>query len=417
MLYAEGVLKNGWIEVALLSPILWFLLASRVPLLLHNCLLSLLTICLTVPGMDLLLRPVMERRLNYTPLNVYAHKLPRLPIVGRWDSNLVLDEDLYGDLSAISGDPALRESRRIIFKTDEAGFRNSFVPPKIEVLILGDSFAAGWGTTQEEIFSQLLSARYGQSTYNLAYPGGPYDQYVNFAIEWPRLTFASNKRMVWALYAGNDLDDAAGDTWDLDQLPWQSGLGEWVVQYRTFRNRSPLNRLMENMRRRWMQSERHTNEVVIRRLPSGQPILFRPKEENWSRRSQAEIEQLENFRKLERTLKAMRDLAAVRGIEVTLVVLPTKGDIYRWILDQRPARPEDEETSGFARAVLASCQRIKMQCIDTKPYLIEKARQLYTLTGALLWWRDDTHMNGNGHEAIATLVRRQILDEEAPQRP
>ncbi len=169
----------------------------------------------------------MERRLSYTPLNVSAHKLPRLPILGRWDARLDLEDELYGDLATIAGDPALREPRRIRFVTDQAGFRNERIPPQIDLLVLGDSFGAGWGTTQDNIFARLLETRYGRRVYNLFYPGGPYNQYLDFVLESPRLGLSPQAKMVWTFYTGNDLDDAGGGhgIWRScrGDRPWASG--------------------------------------------------------------------------------------------------------------------------------------------------------------------------------------------------
>jgi hypothetical protein len=272
-LYAEGVLKDGWIEVGLLAPIAWFLVAPRPPALLQSLLLSLMTLCLTVSGLDLLFRPVMEPRLSFTPLNIASRKLPRLPIVGRWDSNLAVDMESYGDLAAMAGNPAFREPRSIRFETDAAGFRNGLITEPIDLIILGDSFGAGGGTTQDRLFATLLATHYGHSVYNLSFPGGPYDQFVNFAIEWPRLAVARNATVAWIFYTGNDLDDAGGKIWKLEALPWRGTVGAGLVRWRTFRNRSPLNRWMEVVRFRLRGG---ASNIVARKLPTEGPCCLRP---------------------------------------------------------------------------------------------------------------------------------------------
>lgn len=403
-LYAEGVLKNGWIEVLLLLPVGLFLLLPAWARL-ENLLVALTAVCLAVSGLDLALRPVMERRLSYTPLNVSAHKLPRLPILGRWDARLDLEDELYGDLAAIAGDPAVREPRRIRFATDEAGFRNERVPPQIDLLVLGDSFGAGWGTTQNRIFASLLETRYGRRVYNLSYPGGPYNQYLDFVLESPRLGLAPAAKMVWTFYAGNDLDDAGGETWNLAELPWRSAVGQWAVRYRTFRNRSPLNRLMEGLRLRFGNE---SNVVLRRALPDGRPVLFHATHEAWGLRAKEEVERHPNFAKLERTLAAMRAALDARGIEAVIVLLPTKGEVYRWVFEERRPLPSDATSSGFAQAVLGACARAKLRCLDAKPFLVKRARRLYETSGELLWWRDDSHLGERGHEAVAEFVAEAL---------
>ena len=408
-LYAEGVLKDGWIEVALLAPVVWFSVSPRSSGLFKNLLLSLMVVCLTVTTIDLVLRPLLERRLNYTPLNVYARKLPTLSIVGRWDPNLSLVDTLYGDLAALVGVESSREPRQIVFQTDDAGFRNSRVPEQIELLVLGDSFGAGWGTTQNKIFASLLQEKYGVRTYNLSYPGGPYDQYVNFTIEWSRLSFVSQPKLVWTFFTGNDFDDPGGEVWDVAALPWNSRIGELLVKYRTFRNRSPLNRMMEGMRHQWHGD----SGVVVRTLPDGRPVLFLAGYEAWAAKSREEVEHHQNFSKLERTLKAMLTLTRERQIDVTILLLPTKGEVYRWIWNERAPRLEDAESSGFARAILGLCGRVQLRCLDTKPFLVAEARRLFDSSGELMWWRDDSHLGERGHEAIAAFISQHVLNSHS----
>jgi len=368
----------------------------------------LTAVSLTLVAADIVLRPFLERRLNYTALNVYSHSHPPLPIVARWDENLDLVDELYGDLAAMHGDPSLREMRRIVFQTDEAGFRNTSVPEYVDLLIIGDSFSAGWGTSQEQIFSRLLQ-RYSVRTYNLAYPGGPYDEYINFAIEWPRLRMASPARLVWTIYVGNDLDDAGGSVWDIDSLPWRSSIGQGLVRYRTYRNRSPLNRLSNNVLARWRNTQSNGSGITIRRMPKGAAVLFLDSHDAWSRRSKAEIEAHGNYAKLCRTFAAMKELATDRRVDVTVLILPTKGDVYRWMVEQRLPAPKDRAPSAIGEAIRQACEQAGLRCVDMKPYLADQAIRLYESSGELLWWRDDTHFGDRGHEAVARFIAEQIL--------
>ncbi|MBI4402372.1 MAG: hypothetical protein HY581_12165 [Nitrospirae bacterium] len=158
-----------------------------------------------------------------------------------------------------------------------------------------------------------------------------------------------------------------------------------------------------------MRLRSDTGDVVIRMLPNGRPMLFSGGHEVWGTRSRLEVERHQNFVKLERTLAAMKTFAEERKVDVTVLILPTKGEVYRWILDQRPPRPEDAESSGFAQAVLAACERVRLRCLDAKPHLVKEARRLFDTNGTLLWWRDDTHLNGCGHEAVAAFIAREVL--------
>src|SRR5262249_17504111 len=138
----------------------------------------------------------------------------------------------------------LRQPRVVAFQTDAAGFRNSHDAEAIDLLILGDSFGAGFATTQEHIFASLLETQYGRRVYNLSLPGSPYHEYLNFLLESPNMTFSPNAQVVWLFFTGNDLFDSYGQIWDPASLPWQEGIRAWVTSYRNFRSRSPLRRLI-----------------------------------------------------------------------------------------------------------------------------------------------------------------------------
>jgi SGNH hydrolase-like domain, acetyltransferase AlgX len=338
-------------------------------------------------------------------MNITSHVMPELPIVGRWDAYQTSDTEGYGDLAAMAGDPSLQERRKIVFRTDEFGFRNRPGARPTDVLIVGDSFPAGAGTTDEEIFPRLLEDAYGFRTYNLSFPGGPYQQLINFAIEWPKWN-VTPPYMIWTLYTGNDMEDEGGKTWDLEHLPWQHGLPAWRERFKSYRRRSPIHQWIDIIH---MKSKDKPAHIIVRSLPDGNPILFFGNQETWANRSRQEVEQHPNFAKLQRTLVAMRRLTAERHVQVKVLILPTKGEVYRWLLEERQPQPEDSHASGFGLATLEACRTSGMVCHDMKPYLLSEAKHLYDTEGKLLWWRDDTHIGKYGHAAIAAYIVDNVL--------
>lgn len=410
-LYAEGALVNGWIEVLLLLPAIWFLASPRTIEPLQNLLVALSAVCLTVTVADLLLRPLLGGHLYSTPMNAYTRKKPELPVVGRWDSHVTVTGEAYGDLAAMTGDSNLRVPHRITFSTDAGGFRNDGIRPPIELVVLGDSFGAGAGVTQEKMVSQLLQTQYGWSTYNLSFPAnGPWHEYVNLAIESSRLPFASHAVVIWLLYTGNDLDDEYGSTWIVDDLPWQSKLSAWRVSYKTFRGRSPIHQIIDNVYWRIKKADDMKRNVIQIALPDGRPMLFLEGQEAWGRQSRYEVEQHPNFPKLIRTIEAMKQLTDARELQLFVAVLPTKGEVYRWLLEGREPLPEDSQPSGFSQATLRVCQRVTLTCADAKPWLVEKAKEAWS-TGDSLWWRDDTHLGELGHAALATFLAHHLQNQ------
>ena len=403
--YAVGILKNGLVELVLLAPIVWLLTASQTRGHAANCVLLLASLCLFMTAFDLILRPLVGARLHYSPMNQHQRRLPTLPILGRWDPLVNFSGWVYGDLAAMTGDPSLRELRKMEFRTDALGFRNDTVPHQIDVVVLGDSFAAGAGVTQTATFAHTLAAHHGLSVYNLSYPGGPYEQYLNFSIEAPKLNLLPGTELIWTIYTGNDLEDAGGEIWDIQSLPWRTGTAAALVEYRTFRDRSPLRQIWSALLSRWRGISK---DVLVRSLPEGGPMLFYGPQEAWGQRTRREVERHPNFPKLLTTFRAMKKTADRMKVRIAIIILPTKGEVYRQVLSpESPAA--DSQRSGFGEAVLSACEQISLACWDSKPYLREEARRLFAASKELLWWRDDTHINDSGHQALAEFLEKDIL--------
>jgi hypothetical protein len=82
--YGVGILKNGLVEFVLLAPVVWLLTASQTRGHAANCLLLLVSLCLSMTAFDLILRPLVGARLHYSPMNQHQRRLSTLPILGRW---------------------------------------------------------------------------------------------------------------------------------------------------------------------------------------------------------------------------------------------------------------------------------------------------------------------------------------------
>ena len=114
------------------------------------------SICGAVSLCDLLARMVIYRLWDDRPSVLSAHRWPPLPQTYRFNANLRYGGITHGNLSAVAMRRDWREYRRINFRTDAYGFRNvpaepvaSQQPP--ELIMLGDSFCVGDGTSQEQI--------------------------------------------------------------------------------------------------------------------------------------------------------------------------------------------------------------------------------------------------------------------------
>jgi inner membrane protein len=422
-LYVEGLLDHAWIDLcgatgegncrfidspkiplAFLALVGAYLFAPQTIRVFRGLLVLFTASALAVIGVDLLLR-------GHQSANDFLPRwLPQLPIVARFPPNRETTVESYGDLAVRSGEPRFLEARQIQYQTDAAGFRNRHGGDDIDTLVMGDSFGVGTSTTQDRTFSSLLESQYGRRVYNLSFPGSPWHEYINFLIESPRLTFRPSARVIWTFYTG-DLYDSYGDFWDPAAIPWRDGFKTFVTTYETYRVHSPLRRKVIAWRQR-MEGDVTGQRVIERILPTGKPILFNSLYEEEAVLPKSLVERHPHFPKLERTMAEMRARATERGLDLTVVLIPTKGEVYRWIFEQRKRKAEDAKPSGFALAAFEACRRVQIHCLDSKPYLVREAYQRYDTSKELLYSWDDTHLNENGHEEMARFIAREIFAEE-----
>ena len=365
---------------------------------LHPALVGVTAVMLSITAADLGLRPTGAARVE----GLRTERLPRMPLVQRFAPNAALSMHLVGDIGARTGHPHLYEARRLVFRSDAFGFRNDRVPEEIDLLVLGDSFGVGV-VSQDETVASLLAAQTRRRVYDLSQPGtSPWAQYVNLLVEAPRLRFARGAAVVWLLYTGNDLIDEYADVWTAEALPWQGTLGRWRVELDNFRARSAVQGVIA---RAWHFGLGATPVPAQGRvLPNGVPFLVLSDAEYEARRPLADVTADANWPRLRKTLAEGAAFLARHGVALTVVVLPTKGEVYRWLLDEREPAPADLQPSGFATAVLDACRELGVRGVDAKPAFARQAQARFARSGETLFFRDDTHPNRAGNAVIVDVA-------------
>ena len=117
----------------------------------------------------------------------------------------------YGDLYALGKESKnnknfeeIIEPRNIQFITDKYGYRNTKNIYEAEIILVGDSFIVGNGTTQNDIPSTQLQKLTNLMVANIAFPGSPQ------SYEKKLIHFLKNKKKKQKIYVfyfeGNDFD-------------------------------------------------------------------------------------------------------------------------------------------------------------------------------------------------------------------
>ncbi|MFL6257075.1 MAG: alginate O-acetyltransferase AlgX-related protein [Pyrinomonadaceae bacterium] len=367
----------------------------------------LLSACFAVTLFDLAARPLLLYLSSVRPSERYIYRWPEQPLLQRYVAGVHFEGLTYGDLAAVSGRGDWREWHPIRFLTDEYGFRNE--PPAqgsasrpLDLILLGDSFGVAAATTQGETLSGVLARDYGLNVYNLSISReSPQQEYANLVLEGGRLKTREGTRVLWLVFTGNDLDDPYYKELEDPQPTRPSAFARIAVALGDFRARSPVRRLL---------TEGDSALIIERRFVDGRRVLFHKNYAERRGRTAEEIMRHPNFVHLKATLGAMERLAAARRLKVSVALVPSKEEVYSWLLDGAPPWRSGAEPSGFAEVMRGLCEQQGFGFLDLKPALVEESRREFEQTGALLWWPDDTHWNEEGQRAAARAVYQNLLD-------
>jgi hypothetical protein len=375
--------------------------------------LVLVSACFAVTLFDLAARPLALRLYGVRPAQRYIRRWPALPLLQRYEAGVNFEGETYGDLAAVSGRGDWREWRRVRFVTDGHGFRNEPPSPAdaarpLDLVLLGDSFGVAAGTSQEETLSGVLARDYGLAVYNLSVSReNPRQQYANLLLEAGRLNTREGALVLWLIFTGNDLDEPYHAELE-NPRPEPPGLpARLAVAAGDFRSRSPVRGLL---------SRGEAARVVERTFIDGRRVLFNETYARRRARTAEDILRHPNFESLRRTLGATERLAGERRLRVAVALVPSKEEVYAWALDGAPAWSTSGEPSGFSAVLRDLCGRHGFRFMDLKPALVEASRLSYEKSGALLWWSDDTHWNGEGQRVAASAVHANLL-RDAPRAP
>ncbi len=360
---------------------------------------------LAVLGADLALRVFGGRLMYYRPNERFLEKWPALPLVSRYKKNVHYEGEAFGDLAAMQGDARFRQKRRVVFETDAFGFRNSQAvlnSPVYDVIVLGDSFGAGLGTTQDRTWVPQLYERHHIRAYNLSIPGGsPWQEYIHFTAEVDRLPVRPGSVVLVTVFAGNDLDDYYFDPEvPFSELPWNNSLEALGVRLMSFTKRSPILRLMSRLR----HGNRSAAKVLVRPLPDDRAMLFFAPYVDRRKRTAEAVRQHDNYAKLIGTIRDIRRGAVDHGLQTVVVFFPCKGTVYEWLLSESRSENKNRRPVGFSRALAASLKKDGVPFVDLTPALVEAAEKTWNDSGGLIYWRDDTHWNELGHGLVADMI-------------
>lgn len=396
VLFALGTLPHvapPLVASAVLGLLAWKLSPERA----KSVALNVAVFAVLLGVADLALRAFAEGVLHYRAHERLLRPVPGFPSLSRYEPMVDLTLEERGDLGAMKGDPALGDPRKVRFTTDQLGFRNAPISSEpYDLLIIGDSFAVGMGTSQEDIFPTLLQRTH--RTYALAMPGGPWEGYANLSLLRDAIPLKPGGTLVLLLFPGNDLDDHYYPL-EIESSRGGSFVSRGLATFKGWRTRSFVGHVLRRV------SRKGNRDAVLVQEHAGNKVLFYKPYDEARRRTVEQWKGHKNAAAFLSTLDAMRRLAEEKKLTLKLAVVPGKEEVYSWLLD--PSASPGDGPSPFVRFLTPVAQERGLPVIDLGPDLIRQARELAS-KGTYVFWRDDTHLNGVGHGIVAQTLTRAL---------
>jgi hypothetical protein len=262
----------------------------------------------------------------------------------------------------------------------------------------------GLGSSQEDTWPFLLE-KDGYPLYNLSMPATcPLHGAARLSRTIQSLHLSEAATIVVPLYIGNDLQECAEDAEKNITLGRVSGWRSLRIALQDYRSRSPLRQLGMRLVYRWIFAD---PVISTRGLPDGRQMLFYKPHTQAANLSLDQVQRDPNFQRLTSSLKRIHALANENRVSTLVVIIPTKEEVYRWLLGQGSPEDDRSQSSGLASAVQSFCGHEGIRCIDLSPALTEEAKNVWN-QGDLLWWTDDSHWNPQGHRTVARLISQAL---------
>jgi lysophospholipase L1-like esterase len=277
----------------------------------------------------------------------------------------------------------------VAFDTNSAGFRDDEIGPKsgTRIVLLGDSFASGYGVERGQMFADILEDKLGVEIVNTAVGGYEIIHQVRFfqsrghALE-PDL-------VVYALYLGNDL--SRNKEWGSD------GDGTLTSPSHEFPVRTPHPIKLQMLYKQVRYAAGMRDEQARGEWEPWPDYLL-------SAERTPGAEATEDYRDVETLLRRLNDEVRSSGARLFVVMIP-----YRQMVDQQAYDRLRAQTPNFdarydlglpARRTTEILDRLGIDHFDLTPAF----RSHFEQGGGPLFFPVDGHLNVEGNSLVAQIL-------------
>ena len=315
---------------------------------------------------------------------------------------------------------------------DAWGFRNLAVPPRADVVTIGDSHTYGNTATLEDSWPSVVKRSTSREVYNLALGGYGPNQYFHL-FEAKALALKPGV-ILCGLYMGDDFENAYLITYGLDHWASLRALAPEEVSYDIWE--TPAAPGWHKPLRLWLSRNslvyqllfhgpllgRFQGELQIRRahdLYEGATSLILPDkhiEEAFlprgilKRLDQRSKSVLEGMRITFGLLMQMSDISRQRGISFLVVVIPTKEMVFAEFLERNRSLPLSDVLDALVANERMARDKTFQFLRDAGIAYVDVLPELRASVGHELYARTatDMHPGKNGYRVIGEAVANEL---------
>ena len=283
------------------------------------------------------------------------------------------------------------EKKLCKWATDQYGYRKSNSSnSNPEIVIIGDSFAAGSGLTQDDILSEILEGMLDMGVYSLA----PAD--VNTFFNDKRFLKKPPKIVIFEIIERS-----------IQHLPnvrkiHKSTFSIWKYKFKEilrtkFQNIMVLlDRSTKNIIPKYFISRMKAQKVLCYyKAKTHDPMLFF---QGLAANKDVPEEKLKNVVEI---IKSYNKAFKKIGSRFIFLPIPNKENTY---CDYLPVKAKPM----FLKTLISELEKDGIEVIDTQSLFDYE----YNRNNVMLYHNDDTHWNAKGVKVTAELIKEQIMSEE-----
>ena len=323
--------------------------------------------------------------------------------IGPFEPDQVYRKDrAYGDLANIGNMADMRQYRREEFTVDRFGFRNDRPLKDVHPVgfVIGDSFTAGAGISDDDTLPEQLTRDAGGFFYNAGAVTGDLAkaEVVSSTLHLSKGTVVYELLERTARNGPSSLEarkpDCAEQFWASAKVAraatlFASDHSPGVLLSRKF---------VKAVENDYWQPNPYRLEVARRKLQNGQEVLFYRYDMRPLRDEQKLTTEWRSY------FEDLRQRMARRNLQLVVLVVPDKYTVYGPLLEERPG---DFGGERLLAAIEQELRKTDIPVVNLTQKFRAAAAEVLS-RNQYIYWRDDTHWNPLGIKLAAASLWSEL---------